>query len=146
MTISLLCVLCGGETAVDMADFASAKEDFLREVLELPHGPPCHDTFSRLFGLITPVSFQQLFDKFRADFAPERDARSAIAIDGKEMRRAFDRTADKSGLRPLLGQLGAVCLAGEFRKSFGKCTIPESIRSAISPRYSPFQRQPSIGH
>ena len=89
MTISLLCVLCGGETAVDMADFAAAKEDFLREFLELPHGPPCHDTFSRLFGLITPASFQQLLDKFRADFAEERDARSAIAIDGKEMRRAF---------------------------------------------------------
>ena len=33
MTISLLCALCGGETAVDMADFAVAKEDFLREFL-----------------------------------------------------------------------------------------------------------------
>ncbi len=98
MTISLLCVLCGGETAVDMADFASAKEDFLREFLELPHGPPCHDTFSRLFRLITPASFQKLLDKFRADFAQEHDVRSAIAVDGKEMRRAFDRAADKSGL------------------------------------------------
>jgi len=98
MTISLLCALCGGETAVDMADFAVAKEDFLREFLELPYGPPCHDTFSRLFRLIKPASFQPLFDKFRADFARERGAQSAIAIDGKEMRRAFDKAADKSGL------------------------------------------------
>ena len=45
MVISLLCVLCGGETAVDMADFAHYKEDFLRKFLELPSGPPCHDTF-----------------------------------------------------------------------------------------------------
>ena len=41
MTISLLCVLCGGETAVDMADFASAKEDFLREFLEGSVYKPC---------------------------------------------------------------------------------------------------------
>ena len=98
MTISLLCALCGGETAVDMADFGVTKLDFLREFLELPHGPPCHDTFSRLFRLIKPGSFQQLFDKFRADFAQERDAARAIAIDGKEMRRSFDRAAEKSGL------------------------------------------------
>jgi predicted transposase YbfD/YdcC len=98
MTISLLCALCGGETAVDMADFGHAKEDFLREFLELPNGTPCHDTFSRLFRLLKPASFQQLFEKFRADFAQERDAAQAIAIDGKEMRRAFDRAADKSGL------------------------------------------------
>jgi len=98
MTISLLCALCGGETAVDMADFAVAKEDFLREFLELPHGPPCHDTFSRLFRLISPVCFQPLFDKFRTDFAQERDGQPAIAIDGKEMRRSFDRAADKSSL------------------------------------------------
>jgi hypothetical protein len=43
MTISLLCALCGGETAVDMEHFGQMKEDFLREFLELPHGVPCHD-------------------------------------------------------------------------------------------------------
>ena len=120
MTISLLCVLCGGETAVDMADFASAKEDFLREFLELPHGPPCHDTFSRLFGLITPASFQQLLDKFRADFAQEHDVRSAIAVDGKEMRRAFDRAADKSGLNVVTALAhGARLSPGSTRSSKG---------------------------
>jgi len=98
MTISLLCALCGGETAVDMADFGHAKADFLREFLELPNGTPCHDTFSRVFRLIKPASFQHLFDKYRADFAQDRDARRAIAMDGKEMRRSFDRAADKTGL------------------------------------------------
>ncbi len=61
MTISLLCVLCGGETAVDMADFASAKEDFLREFLELPHGPPCHDRASlKMLGLAKVHILSQL--------------------------------------------------------------------------------------
>ena len=87
MTISLLCALCGGETAVDMADFGVAKQDFLREFLELPHSPPCHDTFSRLFRLIKPGSFQQLFDKFRADFAQERDAARVFRLGTASRKR-----------------------------------------------------------
>ena len=101
MTIGLLCALCGGETAVDMADFAQSKEDFLREFLELPAGLPCHDTFSRVFRLMEPIAFEAFFAKFRTDFAADRDAQNpqpAIAIDGKEMRRSFDRAAGKSNM------------------------------------------------
>lgn len=101
MTISLLCALCGGETAVDMADFAHAKEDFLREYLELPSGPPCHDTFSRIFRQLKPDAFQSFFDKFRSDFKAEEAplaCQPAIAFDGKEMRRSFDRAAERSNL------------------------------------------------
>ena len=42
MTISLLCALCGGQTAVDMEHFGQMKEEFLREFLDVPHGIPCH--------------------------------------------------------------------------------------------------------
>ncbi len=58
MTISLLCALCGGETAVDMETFGHTKEDFLRDFLELLHGVPCHDAYSRLFRLMKPSSFK----------------------------------------------------------------------------------------
>ena len=98
MTISLLCALCGGETAVDMEVFGELKQDFLREFLELPYGIPCHDAYSRLFRLMKPASFQTFFDKFRADFAAECGETPAIAIDGKEMRRSFDRATEKSTL------------------------------------------------
>ena len=93
MTISLLCALCGGETAVDMELFGQMKENFLREFLELPHGIPCHDAYSRLFRLMKPTSFHAFFDKFRADFATGAGDAPAIAIDGKEMRRSFDKAA-----------------------------------------------------
>ena len=98
MTISLLCALCGGDTAVDMEVFGELKQDFLREFLELPHGIPCHDAYSRLFRLMKPDSFQAFFDKFRADFAARSGEEPAIAIDGKEMRRSFDRASEKSNL------------------------------------------------
>ena len=47
LMIALCTVLCGGQTAVDMAEFAEDKEAFLRGFLTLEHGPPSHDTFSR---------------------------------------------------------------------------------------------------
>ena len=47
-------MLCGGQTAVDMAEFAAAKEEFLREFLTLENGLPSHDTFSRIFRLLDP--------------------------------------------------------------------------------------------
>ena len=98
MTISLLCALCGGDTAVDMELFGQSKEDFLREFLELPHGIPCHDAYSRLFRVMKPTSFQAFFDKFRADFVSSGAEQLAIAIDGKEMRRSFDKAAEKSNM------------------------------------------------
>ena len=98
MTISLLCALCGGETAVDMVDFCIAKEDFLRQYLELSGGLPCHDTFSCLFRMIKPDAFEVLFDKFREDFAQARDDIKAVAMDGKEIRRAFDKASEQSGV------------------------------------------------
>ena len=54
LLIALCAVLCGGESCVDMADFALEKEDFLREFLPLAHGLPSHDTFSRVFRMLEP--------------------------------------------------------------------------------------------
>lgn len=99
--IGFLCVLCGGETAVDMADFAEAKEEFLGEFLDLPHGPPSHDTFSRVFRALDPDEFGRFLSDFTAAFRAKRtgmEAKGAIAIDGKTMRRSFDYASGTSAL------------------------------------------------
>ena len=49
LMIALCAVLSGGQTAVDMAVFAEAKQDFLGNFLQLKNGVPSHDTFSRVF-------------------------------------------------------------------------------------------------
>ena len=56
LLIALCTVLCGGQSAVDMALFAQAKERFLRGFLKLENGLPSHDTFGRLFRLLDPIS------------------------------------------------------------------------------------------
>lgn len=95
LLIALCTVLCGGQTAVDMAEFAAAKEDFLREFLTLENGLPSHDTFSRIFRLLDPEQFSCCFGRFMTRFAAEH---GVIAIDGKVLRRSFDRASAKSAL------------------------------------------------
>ena len=92
--IALCTVLCGGQNAVDMAEFAASKEAFLRGFLTLKHDPPSHDTFSRLFRMLDPERFAAAFRRFMAAFAEQ--CQGVVAIDGKVLRRSFDRTSKKS--------------------------------------------------
>ena len=96
VTIALCTVLSGGQTAVDMAIFAREKEAFLREFLILEHGAPSHDTFSRVFRLLDPEQFGACFQRFMARFS--ETCRGVIAIDGKVVRRSFDKASGKSAL------------------------------------------------
>lgn len=89
LMIALCTVLCGGQSAVDMGLFARAKEPFLRGFLTLANGLPSHDTFSRLFRLLDPSQFQAAFQRFMARFSEQ--CQGVVAIDGKVLRRSFDR-------------------------------------------------------
>jgi len=96
LMMALCCVLCGGQGAVDMAVFAEAKEPFLRSFLTLANGLPSHDTFSRLFRNLDPDQFRDCFQRFMAQFSEQ--LRGVVAIDGKVLRRSFDRASGKSAL------------------------------------------------
>jgi predicted transposase YbfD/YdcC len=96
LVIALCSVLTGGADCTDMAEFAEAKLGFLRGFLKLQHGPPSHDTFSRLFRRLDPEQFHACFQGFMARFADA--CQGIIAIDGKVLRRSFDKASGKSPL------------------------------------------------
>lgn len=96
LMIALCAVLSGGQSAVDMAIFAREKEAFLRGFLKLDHGVPSHDTFSRVFRRLDPEQFRACFQRFMARFA--ETCQGVIAIDGKVVRRSFDKASRKSPL------------------------------------------------
>jgi predicted transposase YbfD/YdcC len=96
LVIALCTVLSGGQGATHMAAFAAAKEPFLRGFLKLENGLPSHDTFSRLFRLIDPEQFRTVFQRFMAKFSAT--VQGVVAIDGKVLRRSFDRASSKSPL------------------------------------------------
>jgi hypothetical protein len=105
LMLALCCVLCGGQGAVDMALFAEAKEPFLRSFLALANGLPSHDTFSRLFRNLDPDQFRDSFQRFMAQFSEQ--LQGVVAIDGKVLRRSFDRASGKSALHMVSARLKA---------------------------------------
>ncbi len=96
LTIALVGAICGADSCVDFADFAEEKEDLFREFLSLDHGLPSHDTFSRIFRLLEPERFAASFAAFLEQLGEE--GAGVIAIDGKTLRRSFDRAAGRSPL------------------------------------------------
>ena len=113
LVIALCTVLCGGETCTDMALFGQSKREFLESFLPLRNGIPSHDTFSRVFRLLDPEAFQKWFLRFMRQFA--QGCEGVLAVDGKTLRRSYDRAEAKSPLhlvsawaaeqRLVLGQL-----------------------------------------
>ncbi len=91
--IALLAIMAGADGAAEMARFGRAKEELLRQFLPLENGVPSHDTFSRVFRLLEPVAFGRQFRKFVRAFARinKISLKGVLAIDGKSLRRAYDR-------------------------------------------------------
>src|SRR3954452_9783487 len=63
---------------------------WLRSFLSLANGIPSHDTFRRVFRLIDPDAFEACFSAWAQSCAEAVD-REVVAIDGKTLRRSFDR-------------------------------------------------------
>lgn len=96
LTIALVASICGAESCVDFAEYAEDREPLLREFLSLENGSPSHDTFSRVFRLLDPAAFGQAFAAFLDDLGAA--GAGVLAIDGKTLRRSFDRAAGRSAL------------------------------------------------
>src|SRR4029453_4644962 len=51
-------VVAGCEDFVEIATWGKVHEDFLRTLLELPHGIPSHDTLTRVFAVLPAATLQ----------------------------------------------------------------------------------------
>jgi predicted transposase YbfD/YdcC len=99
LVIAVCAVIGEAESFEDIADYGRCKRAWLAQFLALPNGIPSHDTFRRVLTLVDPDAFERSFLGWvRAVFRPEEDAPRQVAIDGKTVRRSFDR---KQGRSPL---------------------------------------------
>jgi predicted transposase YbfD/YdcC len=97
VVIAICGVICGAEGWVDIAKYGHAKHDWLKKFLTLPNGIPSHDTFRRVFCLLDPAAFQACFQSW-IDALSEGLGLKRVAIDGKTLRRSFDRSTGKAAL------------------------------------------------
>src|SRR4051812_30249793 len=99
LVIAVCAVLGEAESFEDIALYGRCKREWLEGFLAVPNGIPSHDTFRRVLMLVDPDAFERCFMGWvRAVFRPEEDAPRQLAIDGKTVRRSFDR---KKGRSPL---------------------------------------------
>jgi predicted transposase YbfD/YdcC len=97
VAIAICAVVAGADSWDDIEDFGNAKIDWLKTFLALPNGIPSHDTFRRLFERLDPDQFQKGFLRW-IEALHEATERQVVAIDGKTLRRSFDRAKGKSAL------------------------------------------------
>src|SRR5438876_5735642 len=95
VTIGFAGVLCGCDDFVEIQEFALSKEAMFRRFLELPNGIPSHDTFRRVFQAVCRLMLQRcLIDwlqGLRQTAKVTAGVGEVVAIDGKTLRRTFDR-------------------------------------------------------
>jgi predicted transposase YbfD/YdcC len=90
LVIVVCAVIACAESWDDIALYGRNKVGWLRSFLTLANGIPSHDTFRRVFMLIDPDAFEACFSAWVQSFAEAFD-REVVAIDGKTVRRSFDR-------------------------------------------------------
>lgn len=97
IVIAICAVICGADTWEDIESFGESKCDWLKQFLELPNGIPSHDTFGRVFSIISPVEFQRSFLNWVKAIS-ESIEKEVVAIDGKTSRRSYDRGKGKGAI------------------------------------------------
>lgn len=118
LTIALTASICGTESCVDFALFAHDRRALFEEFLDLKGGLPSHDAFSRLFRLLDPVAFARCFQQFLGNLG--KDGAGVLAIDGKTLRRSFDKAAGRSALHVVTAfAAGARMVVGQWAASRG---------------------------
>jgi predicted transposase YbfD/YdcC len=100
LVIAVCAVIACAESWEDIALYGRSKLAWFRQFLALPNGIPSHDTFRRVFMLIDPDAFEVCFTAWVSALAipAQLGQPEVVAIDGKTLRRSFDRSRDLAAL------------------------------------------------
>ena len=97
VTIAICAVLCGADDFVAIAAFGRTKQKWLSRFLDLSAGVPSHDRFNAILGAIKVDEFQQCLLEFITAIHEVTNGQ-VVAIDGKMLRRSYDRATSKSAI------------------------------------------------
>ncbi len=95
--ITICAVICGSDSWAAIAEYAKAKQSWFEQYLDLPNGTPSHDTLGTLFARIDPELFQECFSNW-VQSVVSLAIGEVIAIDGKCLRRSYDKRDNKSAI------------------------------------------------
>jgi len=98
LVITVCAVISGLEHWTQIEDFANANEAWFRTFLDLPNGIPSHDTFGKVLATLDPDAFERQIQQWICALVGSGTEGKHIAIDGKTLRRSFDRASRKMAI------------------------------------------------
>jgi predicted transposase YbfD/YdcC len=90
VVIALSAVIAGCESFPEMEEFGRQKREWFKQFLSLPNGIPSHDTIRRVLTVLDARKFHECFVQW-VNALHEVTAGEVVNIDGKTVRRSFDR-------------------------------------------------------
>ena len=97
VVMSLCAVICGADDFVAIARWATTKKDWLAKFLEMSSGVPSHDRFNAVFAALRPGEFEQGLLSWITALHEITDGQ-IVAIDGKTLRRSYDKASSKAAI------------------------------------------------
>jgi predicted transposase YbfD/YdcC len=100
LVIALCAIIAGADSWVAVAEFGRAKRELFTKFLRLEHGIPSHDTFGRVFSRLDPQALSECFVTWMTCLARSLGGLlgQVVAIDGKTLRRSFNKAASKAAI------------------------------------------------
>lgn len=115
VTMALCAVVCGADDFVSMAAWADQKKQWLAKFLDMSAGVPSHDRFNAIFRALKPDEFEACLLSWTTALHEVSEGQ-VIAIDGKTLRRSYDKASSKSAIHMVSAW------AGENHISLGQVT------------------------
>jgi|TARA_B110000263_G_C15255621_1_gene486353 predicted transposase YbfD/YdcC len=97
VVIALCAVICGADDFVAIAKFGRTKHKWFAKFLDLKSGIPSHDRFNAILAAIKPDEFEKCLLSWIVALHEISDGQ-IVAIDGKTLRRSFDKSSSKSAI------------------------------------------------
>jgi len=120
--LTICAVVAGADTFTGIERFGEAREEWLGQFLELKNGIPSHDTIGGVWSRVNPEEFEAGFRQWIAGLTDSVE--EVVAIDGKTLRRSYDRTSSKAAL-----QMIDVWSCGQ-ELVLGQAAVPEGTNEA----------------
>lgn len=126
--MSVTAMLCGMNSFSDIAEFVEIQIDWFKKWIQMPNGIPTGQTFSNIFQIIDPKSFNDCLTQHIKSLFPEL-AKQVIAIDGKTLRGSHGLKTDHEHCVSAWAQQSGVTLALEYvqQKSNEITAIPKLL-------------------
>ncbi len=95
--MTICAVIAGADDFVAIAHFANTKKEWFAKFLDMSSGVPSHDRFNSILKHIKPDEFERCLLSWLTKLH-EVTAGQVIAIDGKTLRRSYDRKDGKAAI------------------------------------------------